>query len=187
MIHFGSDLIERILMFANIIILALLGLAIVDGFGCSPHTSFARRGKIHKMWARGCERAQETRSLKERRATTKFFRKVFANAGILTGSFLPGRAVAAQRVPAALEAKENKARQNPRDVWSGARRGIISEEPSSTTTAKIPLYNSGMGKVSATGTFVSERAVFYRLPPRFPSFFPQGRRLFTHLTSKLPL
>ena len=150
-----QQLNNRMITLAGIVLLALLGLEAVGGFGLNPYGSYANRGEIRKLSARGYGKAPTGHTLKERSTTTNIFRKVFANAGILTGIFLPGKAAAAQRVEAAVVAKENTARQNPRDVWSGGKRRIESEKLSSASSAKIPLYNSRVDKASATGTFVS--------------------------------
>ena len=162
----------------------LVGLVAAHGFITGlgrPASGLIRHANSGLKAIRG-EISSEAQNVRERTHKSRFLRNI-AKVGLLGGTFLPGKAVAAPRAPAAVMAKENVARQNPRDVWSGAKRGLMSEKPSSASQAKIPLYHSRADKVSATGTFVSAERPCFSLWAPLRIFFPPVVRLFPTLTS----
>lgn len=127
------------------------------GFSLSFHQySVIRRAKnkvravkygVHSIQMAG---AQDGKKCK----TPKAWGRLVAHASILTGNFLPGKSIACEKSPpASIVATESSHRQNPRDVWTGAKR--LVGEKHNALQKKHFSSNLKVEKVSSPGTFVS--------------------------------
>ena len=79
-----------------------------------------------------------------------------ANAGILAGGLLPGRALAVQRQPTAIVAESTKARQNPRDVYSGEKKTGAPEKDDARLLTKSQQKPTAADIKMGTSSFVSD-------------------------------
>lgn len=104
----------------QICILLALVVAYASSYSLGRLASTARRYLVQRE-GKGSEVTLPKEKSKEQLGS-KRVRRLVANAGLLAGGMMPGKAVAQQRQPAAIVAETAKARQNPRDVWTGGKK-----------------------------------------------------------------
>ena len=91
----------------------------------------------------------------ECKRTVKPMHKFLAQIGIIYSGLLPGRVFASQKSPTAIVAEDTKARQSPRDIWSGIQKSLASKmdemSPYSRSNRQPPSNDIKTG----TSSFVS--------------------------------
>ena len=139
-------------MCRQICILLLLVATYVDAFEIRRFLRLSRPSIEQSCNPRGMTLNKEK---SKEHGIRKRWKRGVANVGLLAGGLMPGRAMAQQRPPAAIVAEAAKARQNPRDVWTGEKKTEAPEKDDVKLGAKQIEKPSAVDIKMGTSSFVS--------------------------------